>query len=232
MPAPRTDDPIRILIVEEHDLFRTGLALMLGSEPDLEVVGQASGGQMGLRLALELRPDIVVTDLRMPDMDGIALIRKISTQLSHVQLVVLTVAADDEDITAALGAGACAYLGKDSPAHEIAAAIRAAATGSAWLSPRAAESVLGRIRYLNTGLEPSGALNQLSAREYDVLRLVAQGLDNTEIAETLDISPNTAKNHVSSVLAKLGLPNRTQAAIYAIRSELGRPSGDSTFPAD
>ena len=151
----------------------------------------------------------------------------------HVQLVVLTVAADHEDIfTAALGAGACAYLGKDSPANEIAAAIRAAATGSAWLSPRAAESVLGRIRYLNTGLEPSGALNQLSAREYDVLRLIAQGLDNTEIAETLDISPNTAKNHVSSVLAKLGLPNRTQAAIYAIRSELGRPSGGSTFPAD
>jgi len=227
MPADVPNAAVRVLIVEDHDLFRTGLAHFLGNEADLEVVGQASGGKMGVRLALELAPDVVLTDLRMPDLDGITVIQRITSRLPDVKTVVLTVAMDDADITAALSAGACAFVGKNRPAEDIAAAIRAAAAGSAWLSPQAAESVLGRIRSLRPGVEPADALAQLSAREYDVLKLIAQGLDNSEIAETLDISPNTAKNHVSNILAKLGLPNRIQAAIYAIRSELGGPSGGS-----
>lgn len=227
MSAARSDEPIRVLIVEEHDLFRTGLALLLGAEPDLEVVGQASGGEMGLRLALQLQPEIVITDLRLSDMDGIALIGSISSRLPQVRVVALTVAMDDDAITAALSAGACAYLGKDSPAQDIAAAIRAAASGSAWLAPRAAEAVLGRIRSLRPDTEPGHGLDQLSARECDVLKLIAEGLDNSEIADQLEISPNTVKNHVSSILGKLEMPNRVQAAIYAVRSELGRSSGES-----
>jgi|SRR5579875_1211849 len=215
-----TSETIRVLIIEDHDLFRIGLAVYLGDQPGFEVVGQASGGAMGVRLALELLPDIVLTDLRMPDLDGIAAIRMILAEQPQMRIVALTVASDDEDITAALNAGACAFLAKDSPVEEIAAALRAAATGSAWLSPRAAESVLGRLRSSQQESSSAGDLSQLSARELEVLRLIARGLENSEIAESLDISSSTAKNHVSSILMKLELPNRVQAAIYAIRRDL------------
>jgi DNA-binding NarL/FixJ family response regulator len=218
MPA---DAKIRVLIVEDHDLFRTGLAAYIGGEADFDVVGQASGGNMGVRLAAELAPDVVLMDLRMPDLDGIDAIRTVLSGRPDTKIVALTVATDDRDIAAALNAGACAFLVKDSPIEDIAAALRAAASGSAWLSPRAAESVLGRLRYEQPEPGSSEALSQLSARETEVLRLIARGLENSQIAEVLDISPSTAKNHVSSILTKLGLPNRIQAAIYAIRSELG-----------
>jgi two-component system, NarL family, response regulator LiaR len=212
--------PIRVVIIEDHDLFRTGLAIFLGAEEDLEVIGQASGGNMGVRLALELSPDVILMDLRMPDLDGIDAIKAIISERPDMKIVALTIATDDRDITAALNAGACAFLVKDSPVEDIASAVRAAAAGSAWLSPRAAESVLGRLREARSEAEPPEVLDQLSARELDVLRLIARGLENSQIADTLDISPSTAKNHVSSILTKLGLPNRIQAAIYAIRREL------------
>jgi DNA-binding NarL/FixJ family response regulator len=218
--AQGSTETIRVLIIDDHDLFRIGLAVYLGNESGFEVVGQASGGAMGVRLALELAPDIVLTDVRMPEFDGIAAIRAILAERPEMKIVALTVATGDDDITAALHAGACAFLAKDSPVEEIAAALRAVATGSAWLSPRAAESVLGRLRYSPPQIESTTPLDKLSTRELEVLRLIARGLENSEIAETLEISASTAKNHVSSILTKLGVTNRVRAAIYAIRRDL------------
>ena len=215
-------DHIQVLVVDDHDLFRTGLASYLNQQDDIEVVAQASGGRMGVRLALELEPDVVLMDLRMLDMDGSDATRAILQERPDTRVVALTVASGDEDIAEAVNAGACAFLAKDSPIEHIAAAIRAASTGSAWLSPRAAEAVLGRIRRA-TQLMPEDrerAREPLSAREFDVLRLIARGMDNAQIAHELEISPRTVKNHVSSILGKLGLPNRIQAAIYAVRNEV------------
>ena len=220
MSAETGGERIHVLVVEDHDLFRTGLAHFLGEQLDMEVVGQASSGRMGVQLATELAPDVVLMDLRLPDIDGMTATREILRARPQTRIVALTVATSDVDIASALNAGACAFLVKDSPIQDVASAVRAAASGSAWLSARAAEAVLGRIREPTTDGPDASALEQLTERELDVLRLIARGFENAQIAETLAISPSTAKNHVSSILGKLGLPNRIQAAIYAIRNEL------------
>ena len=215
------DGPIRVLVVDDHDLFRAGMSSLLSSQPDIEVVAQASGGRMGVRLASELRPDVVLMDLQMPDLGGDLATREVLERNPAARVVVLTVLSGDEDVVAALEAGACGFLAKDTPIDDVIVAVRAAAQGAAWLSPRAAEVVLKRLR--RTEQEKPPVLDpvvELSARELDVLRLIARGLENSQIAETLNISPRTAKNHVSNILAKLGLPSRVQAAIYAVRSGL------------
>ena len=217
----RHSGTIRLLVVDDHDLFRAGLASLLAKQPDIEVVAQASGGRVGVRLAEELRPDVVLMDLRMPDLDGCEATRKVLERTPDTRVLVLTVASDDGNVEAALAAGACGYMAKDTPVDDVVVAVRAAAQGVAWLSPRAAEVVLGRVR--ERGIEPDPDLDgkeQLSARELDVLRLIARGMENSEIAEALCISPRTAKNHVSNILAKLGLPSRVHAAIYAVRRGL------------
>jgi DNA-binding NarL/FixJ family response regulator len=207
-----------VLVVDDHDLFRTGLSSLLSAEPDIEVVAQASGGRMAVRLAAELQPDVVLMDVRMPDMSGPDATREILKRDLNVRVLALTVASDDRDVAAVLEAGAVGFLAKDTPIDSLVVAIHAAANGAAWLSPRAAEVVLGRIRSAPVA-EPAdvAGLEQLSERELDVLRLIANGLENAEIAEALDISPRTAKNHVSNILAKLGLASRVQAAVYAVR---------------
>jgi DNA-binding NarL/FixJ family response regulator len=221
MEAARQDEPIRVLVVDDHDLFRAGLASLLAMQTDIEVVAQASGGRMGVRLADELRPDVVIMDLRMPDVEGPEATRAILERNPRARVLVLTVATDDSDVEAALEAGACGFIAKDTPVGGVAVAVRAAAQGVAWLSPRAAELVLGRVRQRADGPEfDVGAEEQLSARELDVLRLIARGMENADIAEELAISPRTAKNHVSNILAKLGMPSRVQAAIYAVRRGL------------
>jgi DNA-binding NarL/FixJ family response regulator len=219
--AERQVVPIRVLVVDDHDLFRTGLASLLASQPDIEVVAQASGGRTGVRLADELRPDVVLMDLRMPDLGGPDATRQILALHPAARVLVLTVASDSADVESALEAGATGFMAKDTPIDSVAVAVRAAAQGVAWLSPRAAELVLGRVRQRSVEPEQEpGSPDQLSARELDVLRLIARGLENSEIAEALNISPRTAKNHVSNILAKLGLPGRVQAAIYAVRRGL------------
>ena len=219
--AVRQDEPIRVLVVDDHDLFRAGLASLLSMQPDIEVVAQASGGRMGVRLADELRPDVVIMDLRMPDVEGPAATRAILERNPAMRVVVLTVATDESDVEAALEAGACGFIAKDTPVGGVATAVRAAAQGVAWLSPRAAELVLGRVRRRAMEQEVEvGGEEHLSARELDVLRLIARGMENADIAEALAISPRTAKNHVSNILAKLGMPSRVQAAIYAVRRGL------------
>jgi DNA-binding NarL/FixJ family response regulator len=160
-------------------------------------------------------------DLRMPDVDGTEATRGILERHPAARVLVLTVSTDDTDVEAALNAGACGFIAKDTPVAAVAVAVRAAAQGVAWLSPRAAEVVLRQVRQRASERElDGGAEEQLSARELDVLRLVARGMENADIAEALAISPRTAKNHVSNILAKLGLPSRVQAAIYAVRRGL------------
>ncbi|MEO9120033.1 MAG: response regulator transcription factor [Solirubrobacteraceae bacterium] len=207
-----------MIVVDDHDLFRTGLASLLSAEPGIEVVGQASGGRTGVRLAGELRPDVVLMDLRMPDLSGPEATRQIVEHDPSARVLALTVASTDADVAGALQAGACGFLAKDTPIDNLVVAIHAASSGAAWLSPRAAEVVLGRIR--SASPEPQSELSpmqQLSSRELDVLRLISAGLANADIASTLGISPRTVKNHVSNLLAKLGLPSRVQAAVYAVR---------------
>jgi DNA-binding NarL/FixJ family response regulator len=212
---------IRVLVVDDYDLFRTGLAMLLGAQSDIEVVAQASSGRMGVQLASELRPDVVLMDLRMPDLEGPEATRAILEQRPLTRVLALTVLSNEDDIADAIHAGASGFLAKDTPIDEIVGAVRAAAGGSAWLSPRAAEVVLGALRRPEIGPDPEpGLAEHLSPRELDVLRLIARGLENAAIAEILSISPRTVKNHVSSILAKLGLSSRIQAATYAVRRGL------------
>ncbi len=212
---------IRVVVVDDHDLFRTGLVSLLSSQPDIEVLGQASGGRAGVRLADELKPDVVLMDLRMPDIDGAEATREILARNPAIKIVALTVVSDDDAVSEVVEAGACGYLAKDTPIDSVAVAVRAAAQGAAWLSPRAAEVILGRLRRAEVETADETKLTkELSARELDVLRLIARGLENSEIAAELSISRRTAKNHVSNILGKLGLPSRVQAAIYAVRRGL------------
>jgi DNA-binding NarL/FixJ family response regulator len=217
-PAETT---IRVLVVDDHDLFRTGLASLLAAEPDIEVAAQASGGRMAVRLADELMPDVVLMDCRMPDLSGPDATRQILARHPAMRVLVLTVASDDGNVLAALSAGGSGFLTKDAPIGVVLEAVRAVAQGAAWFSPRAADVVLGRLRSEGIPMDPdAGAAAPLSSRELEVLRLLADGADNAAIAQTLGISPRTAKNHVSSILAKLGVPNRVQAAVYAIRRRM------------
>jgi NarL family two-component system response regulator LiaR len=212
---------IRVLVVDDHDLFRAGLASLLASQPNIEVVAQASGGRVGVRLADELQPDVVLMDVKMPDLEGPEATREILERHPNMRVLALTVVSSDADVAAVVEAGACGFLAKDTPIDGVVLAVRAAAQGVAWLSPRAAEVVLGRVR--REGIEPEpdpGPIEDLSSRELEVLRLIARGMENADIAEELGISPRTAKNHVSNILAKLGLPSRIQAAIYAVRRGL------------
>jgi NarL family two-component system response regulator LiaR len=160
-------------------------------------------------------------DVRMPDLSGPEATREIVAENPQARVLALTIASADHEIAAVLQAGACGFLSKDTPMSSVAAAIKTAAGGAAWLSPKAAEVVLGHIR--TSRPEPEQELSpvqQLSPRELDVLRLIADGLENAEIAAALNISPRTAKNHVSNILAKLNLPSRVQAAVYAVRQSL------------
>jgi DNA-binding NarL/FixJ family response regulator len=177
---------------------------------------------MAVRLAAELRPDVILMDLRMPDLDGLQATREILKADPSARVVALTVAAGEADVAAAIAAGASGYLIKDSPIDDVITAIRAAVSGTAWLSPRAARAALDRIRreYVDAGPGSEAVGEELTPRELQVLELVARGLDNNEIAAKLYISPRTAKNHVSSILAKLGVTNRIEAAVYAWRRGL------------
>jgi DNA-binding NarL/FixJ family response regulator len=215
----------RVLVVDDHDLFRTGLAALLAQEPDLEVVAQASSGRSAVRLARELRPDVVLMDLRMPGIDGLRATTQILERDPATSVIVLSVVSDEDGVRAALEAGARGFIAKETPFASLVSAVRAAADGIAWLSPRAAEVVLGRLRRGRVEAVSDRRLeHELSARELDVLPLIARGMGNSEIADALGISPRTVKNHVSSILAKLRLPSRVDAAVYAVRSGLDRPS--------
>jgi DNA-binding NarL/FixJ family response regulator len=201
---------IQILIVDDHSVVRQGLRMFLSLDPDLEVVGEASNGAEGLQLARELRPHVVLMDLLMPVMDGVAATAAIRQELPEVEVVALTSVLDDASVFGAIRAGAIGYLLKDTEAEDLCRAIKSAAAGQVQLSPQAAARLMREVRIP----ESPEALTQ---RELEVLRLLANGMANKEIARELGIGEKTVKTHVSNILSKLGVLSRTQAALHAIQ---------------
>ncbi len=207
---------IRILIADDHHVVRQGLRMFLSLDPEFEVVGEAADGAEAVRLARELKPDVVLMDLIMPVMDGITAIQTIRNELPEVEVIALTSVLEDASVIAAIRAGAMGYLLKDAQADELCRAVKAVACGQVQLTPQAVTRLMKEVQL------PVARLSResLSAREADVLCLLAQGKSNKEIAFSLHIGETTVKTHVSSVLAKLGMASRTQAAIYAVQSGL------------
>ncbi|MGH2435454.1 MAG: response regulator [bacterium] len=201
---------IRILIADDHGVVRQGLRMFLGLDPDLEVVAEAANGAEALRLVRELTPDVVLMDLLMPVMDGIAATRAIRETFPDTEVVALTSVLEDASVVGAIRAGAIGYLLKTTEAEELQRAIHAAAEGQVQLSPEAASRLMREVR------APESP-ETLTGRETEVLRLVAEGKANKEIAQGLGIGEKTVKTHVSNILAKLGLQSRTQAALHAAR---------------
>jgi DNA-binding NarL/FixJ family response regulator len=211
-------DALRVLIVDDHDLFRNGLRNLLEGE-GVHVVGEAGAGQEALRIVREVAPDVVVMDLNMPGMGGVEATRHIATIAPLTRVLMLTISDQDNDVIDAILAGACGYLLKDSSIQDLMAGIRAAAAGESLISPAIAAKVLQRVRATNTQPEIAQAIRaELSDREIEVLKLIANGKDNAMIASELHISPKTVKNHISNILMKLQIDNRIQAAVYAVRS--------------
>ena len=211
-------EELRVLLVDDHDLFRTGLRTLLEDE-GLQVIGEAENGQVALRLVGELAPDVVIMDLNMPGLTGVETTRRITGASPLTRVLVLTISVEDDDVMNAVMAGACGYLLKDSSIHQLIAGIRAAARGESLISPQIAAKLLQRLRAQTTDTGAAATiLAELSDRELEVLRLIANGKDNAEIARELFISPKTVKNHISNILMKLQIENRIQAAVYAVRS--------------
>jgi DNA-binding NarL/FixJ family response regulator len=211
------NDRIRAIVVDDHELFRGGLIQLL-QENGIEVLGEASLGATGIEMTQELQPDVVLMDLNMPGMSGIEATQRISAAAPLTRVVVLTVVADEESVMEALLAGACGYLVKDAAVGEIVRGVRAAANGESLISPRVASRLVDRLRRPAT-LEPDIG-SSLTAREQEILELIARGMDNVEIARTLYLSQHTVKNYVSSILVKLHVENRIQAAVRAVRRGL------------
>ncbi|NRF95442.1 response regulator transcription factor [Paenibacillus frigoriresistens] len=211
------DALIKVLLVDDHEMVRIGLAAVLGTEDGIEVVGEASNGQDGIRLAQEYRPDVVLMDLVMEGIDGIETTRKLLQLYPDCKVIVLTSFLDDEKMYPVIEAGAFSYLLKTSRASEIAQAIRAAAKGQSILESQVASKIMNRFRQPKPAAEPH---EELTDREMEVLRLIAKGKSNQELADDLFIGVKTVKFHVTNVLAKLGVEDRTQAAIYAFKHGL------------
>jgi DNA-binding NarL/FixJ family response regulator len=205
---------IRVVVVDDHDVFRRGLVRLL-AEHGLEVVGEARDGEEAIEIITEVVPDVAVMDLSLPGKSGIEAIRELSNCAPQTKVLVLTISVSEADVTKAILAGACGYLIKDASIQEIIDGIRAAAAGESLISPKIAGTLLERIRTSSDRRAEERA--ELSERELEVLRQVAEGKDNLEIAEELFISANTVKNHISNILAKLQIENRIQAAVYAVR---------------
>jgi NarL family two-component system response regulator LiaR len=201
---------IRVLIADDHSVVRQGLRMFLELDSELEIVGEAKNGVEALNLAREHEPDVVLMDLLMPEMDGVAATQAIRNELPNTEVVALTSVLEDRAIFEAIRAGAISYLLKDTEADKLCEAIRAAAAGQVRLSPEVAARLMREVR------APESP-ETLTERETEVLRALARGLSNGEIAEELVISEATVKTHVSSILSKLNLPSRTRAALYALK---------------
>lgn len=209
--------PIRVLLVDDHEMVRQGLGIFLNSSRDIQVVGQAQNGLEALARVQENPPDVILMDLIMPELDGVEATRRIKTLYPDIEIIALTSYIDEAKVVDALAAGVAGYVMKDVKPAELVRAISAAAKGEMYLSPVAARLLAKRISPAKT---PEPAPEVLTERELDVVRLVARGLSNQDIARDLNISAKTVKTHISAILQKLNLTSRTQAALYALRRNL------------
>lgn len=209
---------IKAVVIDDHVLFRTGLRELL-EEEGIRVVGEASAVKHGLELISSKSPDVAIVDLGLPRESGHEAIRRIVATAPRTQVLVLTISTDESDVAEAVLEGACGYLVKDASPSEIVAGVRAASTGDSMVSPRLARKLLDRLRTSERG-RTTPRVQNLSAREKEVLRLLVEGKDNAAIGDALFISPYTVKNHVASILLKLEVENRLQAAVFAVRDSL------------
>jgi len=209
--------PIKILLVDDQPLFREGLRTLLSVQADLEVVGEAGNGEEAIRLARSLLPSVVLMDLQMPVLDGVAATRRLRVEQPECRVIVLTTFDDDEMVFDGLRAGAVGYLLKDAPSEKLAEAIRVAARGETFLQPSVAAKVVAEFARLSriTARTQDSLIESLSERELEILRLIAQGASNREIAGALFLAEGTIKNHVTNILGKLEVRDRTQAALKA-----------------
>jgi DNA-binding NarL/FixJ family response regulator len=214
------DAPLRVMVVDDHDLFRSGLRRLLDADDALQVVGEARRGDEAVRRATELQPQVIVMDVNMPGMSGIEATRAILEATRGTAVLMLTVSDADDEVLDAVLAGASGYLLKDATLPDIVSAIRAAAAGQSLIAPSVTGTLLERLRRHGPREDESPPPSDLSERELDVLRLLVKGHDNNEIGRRLHLSPSTIKHHVSSILEKLGVENRIQAAVLAVRRGL------------
>jgi DNA-binding NarL/FixJ family response regulator len=210
---------VRILLVDDQALFREGVRTLLSMEPSIEIVGEASNGVEAVEDAKTLRPDLALMDLRMPAMGGVEATRRVRDAVPQCRVLVLTTFQEDEEIFDALRAGACGYLLKDTPSEKLVEAIHAAVRGESVIEPSVAAKVVAEFARLSTPGNQPAANPLLSPREHDVLRQVARGRTNKEIASTLHVTEGTVKNHLTNIFSRLGVLDRTQAALKA--RELG-----------
>jgi NarL family two-component system response regulator LiaR len=210
-------EPINVLLIDDHRVVRQGLRDFLELQDDIEIVGEAASGEEGVKVARELLPDVALMDLVLPGIDGVEATRRLKAASPSTKVIVLTSFADDDKVFPSIKAGAISYLLKDVQPEELARAIRAAQRGEAVLHPEVAAKLMQEFTTPRPADDP---VEQLTERELDVLRLIARGQSNKEIADSLIISEKTVKTHVSNILSKLHLADRTQAAIYALRQRL------------
>lgn len=211
------NEAIRVFVADDQSIVRNGVLALLSTKPDIEVIGEAANGQDAVKGVLQLRPDVILMDLVMPEMDGIAAIQAIIAQWQTARILVLTSFATDDKVFPAIKAGALGYLLKDSTPQDLVDAIRQVRRGEVSLHPTIARKVL---RELAQPANPTQEADPLTEREIEVLKLIARGMNNDEIANELIISEATVRNHVSNILSKLHLASRTQAALYALRKGL------------
>jgi DNA-binding NarL/FixJ family response regulator len=213
-------DPIRILLVDDHAVVREGLRAFLGLQDGFEIVGEAADGEEAVQQAAELEPDVILMDLVMPGLDGVSAMRELRRRGGRAHVIVLTSFLDDDRLLAALEAGAAGYLLKNSQPAELSRAVRAAQAGEAIIDPTAAARLVHALSDRDRARPSATPLDQLTGREREVLTLIAQGRANKRIALELGISEKTVKAHVGHVLAKLGVTDRTQAAVLAVQEGL------------
>jgi two-component system NarL family response regulator len=220
--APAATDAIRVMICDDHALFRRGLIMVLESEEGVEVVGESEDGEEAVRKAVELTPDVVLMDVRMPRVSGIEAARAISEAVPSTKILMLTVSDEEDDLYDAIKAGATGYLLKEISIEEVAHAIRAVMSGQSLITPSMASKLLTEFTNLAKKADERQSVPtpRLTDRELEVLKLVAQGMSNREIAGELYISENTVKNHVRNILEKLHLHSRMEAVVYAVREKL------------
>jgi DNA-binding NarL/FixJ family response regulator len=222
MPEPSFAEPIRVLVVDDHALFRRGLEMVLEQEPDIEVVGEASDGTEAVEVATETTPDVVLMDVRMPRRGGIDACTAIKDAVPSTKIIMLTISDEEADLYDAIKAGAMGYLLKEISIEEVASAIRAVHGGQSLISPSMASKLLNEFASMikRTDERQQVPTPRLTDREMEVLRLVAKGLNNRDIAKQLYISENTVKNHIRNILEKLQLHSRMEAVVYAVREKL------------